>query len=181
MIPATGSIIFMKKNKIAPISKKRPIRRKAGVTKATAPTAHKPSKKAPIRRKLAVRDKKKKVDALPFDLTPAAMREWTRLSFFRTAANESILALYCAAVGRAVDANNSIAYIARLKPGSGGFILQSKGGQWQGNPAVKSAQDADLHALAFAKQIGLIQSDTPPTAKPAGGDGGIKSLPGWNQ
>lgn len=148
-----------------PAVKRSPVKRRAVKKKAAAKRKPRVVKPAPL-------------PEPPILLTPSALLEWERVAALTNKSNATIFALYCAAVGRAVDANEAIAYIAGLAPGARGFIIQKGAGGWGENPAVRTAQDADKHAFEFAVRLGLVPA--PNAAAGRSGEDGLSQLPGWS-
>ena len=65
-----------------------------------------------------------------------------------------MLAAYCAAIQRAADADEVIAYIKVKNPGGGGLMMLHKG-KAMPSPMVGIKESAERHAMMIGKALGF--------------------------
>ncbi len=97
-----------------------------------------------------------KIPQPPIPLNKTAKTEWNRVLKSKEIdeRNHIRLALYCTALARSIAAEKAIGNIAAQAPMSEGIMMKTKAG-WIENPAVRTAAEAERHALDIAAELGL--------------------------
>lgn len=100
----------------------------------------------------------------PEHLGDDALEEWNRVaadlvkSGLVTTVDRSALAVYCAAVGRWIQAERVLAEMAKKDPVSEGLLIKTKAGNVVMNPLVGIRNKAKADVLRAAAELGITPS-----------------------